>query len=73
MPKGSAVEKVERKLKAEYPGNAHAVYGTLNKIGLMKGNKPTKKGLKPAQKPAQHLKRMKMMNRVAKKASNRYV
>lgn len=69
MPKGSAVEKVERKLKAEYPGNAHAVYGTLNKIGLMRGNKPTKKGLKPAQ----HMKRMKMMNRVAKKASNRYV
>lgn len=75
MPKGSAVEKVERKLKAEYGGNTHAVYGTLNKIGLMRGNKATAKGLKPARvaQPAQHKKRMKMMNRVAKKAAGRYV
>lgn len=48
MPKGSAVEDVESKLKAEYPGNPGAVYGTLNKIGLMHGNKATKKGLAPA-------------------------
>jgi len=47
MPKGSAVEDVESKLKAEYPGNDRAVYGTLNKIGLMHGNKATAKGLKP--------------------------
>lgn len=73
MPKGSAVEEVENKLKREYGMNSDVPYKILNKIGLMKGNKPTKKGLKPAQKPAQHLKRMKMMNRVAKKASNRYV
>jgi hypothetical protein len=50
MPKGSKVEKVETKLKKEYPGNPGAVYGTLNKIGLMQGNKPTAKGLKPASK-----------------------
>ena len=48
MPKGSAVADVESKLKAEYPGNPGAVYGTLNKIGLMHGNKPTEKGLRPA-------------------------
>jgi hypothetical protein len=48
MPKGSAVADVEGKLKSEYPGNPGAVYGTLNKIGLMHGNKPTKKGLRPA-------------------------
>lgn len=66
MPKGSAVESVEGKLKREYPGNAHAVYGTLNKIGLMKGNKPTKKGLKPAHK------RMKAMGQIAKRRSNTY-
>ena len=66
MPRGSAVEEVEGKLKREYGSNKHAIYGTLNKIGLMKGNKTTAKGLKPAQK------RMKMMNRVAKKASSRY-
>jgi hypothetical protein len=51
MPKGSAVADVEGKLKAEYPGNARAIYGTLNKIGLMHGNKPTEKGLKPAKHP----------------------
>lgn len=44
MPAGSKVAKVERKLKREYPGNDKAVYGTLNKIGLMKGNQATKKG-----------------------------
>jgi len=48
MPKGSAVEKVEKNLKKEYPGNPGAVYGTLNKAGLMHGNKPTAKGLKKA-------------------------
>jgi hypothetical protein len=51
MPKGTAVAKVERSLKREYPGNPSAVYGTLNKIGLMHGNKPTKKGLRPETKP----------------------
>ena len=35
-------EILERKLKKEYPNNPHAVYGTLNKIGAMKGNKETK-------------------------------
>jgi hypothetical protein len=48
MPKGSAVADVESKLKAEYPGDPGAVYGTLNKIGLMHGNKTTAKGLRPA-------------------------
>lgn len=35
---------LEAKLKKEYPGNPHAVYGTMNKIGAMKGNKITAKG-----------------------------
>lgn len=39
MPK-----KLEEKLKREYPNNPHAVFGTMNKIGAMKGNKETKKG-----------------------------
>lgn len=46
MPAGTAVAAVEAKLKERYGANAHAVYGTLNKIGLMHGNKPTAKGLK---------------------------
>lgn len=50
MPKGSAVDKTEKKLKKQYPNNPGAVYGTLNKIGLKKGNKTTKKGLKKAKK-----------------------
>lgn len=35
---------LENKLKREYPGNPHAVYGTMNKLGAMKGNKETAKG-----------------------------
>lgn len=35
---------LEEKLKKEYPNNSHAVYGTMNKIGAMKGSKETKKG-----------------------------
>lgn len=50
MPKGSAVAKVEKKLNKEYPKNSSAVYGTLNKAGLMHGNKPTAKGKKKAKK-----------------------
>ncbi len=40
---------LEAKLKKEYPNNPGAVYGTMNKLGYMKGNKETKKG-KAAQK-----------------------
>jgi len=32
------------KLKREYPGNPSAVYGTLNALGAMRGNKETSKG-----------------------------
>lgn len=35
---------LEDKLKAEYGDNPHAIYGTLNKIGAMHGNKETAKG-----------------------------
>ena len=35
---------LEAKLKAEYPNNPGAVYGTLNKLGAMKGSKETPKG-----------------------------
>lgn len=37
-------EFLEKKLKKEYGNNDHAIYGTLNKIGAMHGNKETKKG-----------------------------
>lgn len=35
---------LEQKLKKEYGNNKHAIYGTMNKIGAMKGNKETAKG-----------------------------
>lgn len=35
---------LEERLKKEYGNNPHAIYGTLNKIGAMHGNKETKKG-----------------------------
>ncbi len=35
---------LENKLKAEYGNNPRAIYGTMNKIGAMKGNKETAKG-----------------------------
>lgn len=35
---------LEKKLEKEYPNNPHAVFGTMNKIGAMRGNKETKKG-----------------------------
>jgi len=35
---------LEDKLKAEYPNNPRAVYGTLNAIGAMHGNQETAKG-----------------------------
>ena len=35
---------LEALLTKEYPGNAHAVYGTMNKMGAMHGNTVTAKG-----------------------------
>ena len=35
---------LEDKLKKEYGGDKHAIYGTMNKIGAMRGNKETAKG-----------------------------
>jgi hypothetical protein len=39
-----APQFMEKKLKQEYGDNDRAIYGTMNKLGLMKGNKETKKG-----------------------------
>ena len=35
---------LEDKLKKEYPNNPGAVYGTMNKLGYMHGNKETASG-----------------------------
>ena len=35
---------LEEDLEREYGDNPHAIFGTMNKIGAMKGNKETPKG-----------------------------
>jgi len=35
---------LEEKLEREYPGNKKAIFGTMNKIGAMRGNKETALG-----------------------------
>jgi hypothetical protein len=46
---------LEDKLKTEYPGNDHAVYGTMNAIGAMHGNKETAKGREMEKKHAKKM------------------
>lgn len=43
---------LEAKLRKEYGNNPHAIYGTMNKIGAMRGNKETAKGRAMARKHA---------------------
>lgn len=47
---------LENKLKAEYPGNPSAVYGTLNKLGYMHGNQETAAGKAAEAKHARDMK-----------------
>lgn len=35
---------LEAKLKKKYGNNKKAIFGTMNKLGFMKGNKETAKG-----------------------------
>lgn len=44
---------LEDKLKQEYGNNKSAIYGTMNKLGAMHGNKETAKGKEMARKHAQ--------------------
>lgn len=37
-------EFLEKQLRSQYGNDDHAVYGTMNKIGAMEGNKETPKG-----------------------------
>lgn len=43
---------LEEKLRKEYGNNPRAIYGTMNKIGAMRGNKETPQGHKMAKKHA---------------------
>ena len=62
---------LEDKLSAEYGNNPHAIYGTMNAIGAMRGNKETAKGRAMEQK---HLsdQRKSSIKRKAKKILNSY-
>lgn len=50
---------LENKLKREYPNDPGAVFGTLNSIGAMRGNKETAKGRAMEKKHEAKLKRRK--------------
>jgi hypothetical protein len=45
---------LEKKLKKEYGDDKHAIYGTMNKLGYMKGNKETAKGRRAEEKHEKH-------------------
>lgn len=47
---------LEEKLKREYPDNPGAVYGTMNVLGYMHGNKETAKGREAERKHERHSK-----------------
>lgn len=47
---------LEDKLRAEYGNNPHAIYGTMNKIGAMRGNKETAKGREMERKHEEKMK-----------------
>lgn len=48
---------LEAKLKRQYPNNPGAVYGTMNAIGAMHGNKITPKGRAMERKHSRDMKR----------------
>lgn len=48
---------LEEKLRAEYGNNPRAIYGTMNKIGAMHGNKETPLGAEMAAKHRADMKR----------------
>jgi len=55
---------LEKKLRAEYGNNPRAIYGTLNKIGAMRGSKETAKGRQMQRK---HDKKVRLSNLVRAK------
>ena len=49
---------LEAKLKKEYPNNPGAVYGTLNRLGYMHGNRETPAGAAAQKKHTLNLKKL---------------
>lgn len=48
---------LEKKLREEYGNNPRAIYGTMNRIGAMRGNKETARGKAMERKHARDKKR----------------
>lgn len=57
---------LEKKLRAEYGDNPHAIYGTMNAIGAMRGNKITAKGKRMEAKHARDVARGGSLQSMAK-------
>lgn len=62
---------LEDKLRAEYGNNPKAIYGTMNKLGAMKGNKITAKGERMQAKHDRDLKVGKFKSQAHSYDSNR--
>ncbi len=58
---------LEEKLKKEYGDNPHAIYGTMNKLGFMRGNKETKKGVRAEEKHERKGRHKKVLDKFKKK------
>jgi hypothetical protein len=56
---------LEEKLKKEYGDNPGAIYGTMNKLGYMHGNKETAKGAAAEAKHNIDIRRKKKMKGMA--------
>lgn len=50
-------EFLKKRLEREYPNNPSAVWGTLNKIGAVRGNRETAKGREMEKKHVAKVKR----------------
>lgn len=54
---------LEEKLKKEYSDNPHAIYGTMNKLGVMHGSKETAKGRREERKHEEKTKALHRKNK----------
>lgn len=62
---------LEKKLKKEYGNNDHAIYGTMNKVGAMHGNKETAKGKRMEKKHDAKNKALDKMRSIKSKVKNK--
>lgn len=61
---------LERRLRAEYGDNPAAIYGTMNNLGAMQGNKETAKGRAMQGKHDRDVSRKRNVGEMMKERSN---